>query len=300
MERFKLGFSHANINHYQSWISLTVTCSESVGPTTRFWWAVTRRRGHVCYLHWVDVHTHLHCQTPQVCHLVSDRALFILPLSQSHCALSLPAIRGRTRVRQMGSGTYPFSRQTRLCELMQSCDMVAATFHSSTAETPPAQRVRLPYDMSRLATGRSALDPLQRSCGTKVRRVAACRWTLRQTRCDLIMSLALTSFRWSMGSVLFLAAWSVMMGPIQYGKQASPPQAAHLHAHSRLRSSAQHLISGPRLPFTAAYFGSIALTLFFSLGVSSPYLDILGMYALRLHTPCSSTPRTHTSLIIVP
>lgn len=31
---------------------------------------------------------------------------------------------------------------------------------------------------------------------------------------------------------------------------------------------AQHLISGPRLPFTASYFGSIALTLYFSLGVS--------------------------------
>lgn len=30
----------------------------------------------------------------------------------------------------------------------------------------------------------------------------------------------------------------------------------------------QHLMSTPRLPFTAAYFGSIALTLYFSLGVS--------------------------------
>ncbi|KAF2866683.1 Got1/Sft2-like family-domain-containing protein [Massariosphaeria phaeospora] len=49
---------------------------------------------------------------------------------------------------------------------------------------------------------------------------------------------------WSMGSVLFLASWAVMMGPIQY---------------------VQHLVSGPRLPFTAAYFGSIALTLYFSL-----------------------------------
>lgn len=31
---------------------------------------------------------------------------------------------------------------------------------------------------------------------------------------------------------------------------------------------ARHLISTPRLPFTAAYFGSIGLTLYFSLGVS--------------------------------
>ena len=49
-----------------------------------------------------------------------------------------------------------------------------------------------------------------------------------------------------MGSILFLASWAVLMGPIQY---------------------AQHLISGPRLPFTAAYFGSIALTLVFAIKV---------------------------------
>lgn len=30
----------------------------------------------------------------------------------------------------------------------------------------------------------------------------------------------------------------------------------------------QHLLSGNRLPFTAAYFGSIFMTLYFSLGVS--------------------------------
>src|ERR1700756_285601 len=54
--------------------------------------------------------------------------------------------------------------------------------------------------------------------------------------------------RWSAGSVLFLASWAVLMGPIQY---------------------AQHLTSGSRLPFTAAYFGSIALTMYFAVGVSS-------------------------------
>lgn len=31
---------------------------------------------------------------------------------------------------------------------------------------------------------------------------------------------------------------------------------------------ARHLVSGARLPFTAAYFGSIALTLYFAVGVS--------------------------------
>jgi hypothetical protein len=37
----------------------------------------------------------------------------------------------------------------------------------------------------------------------------------------------------------------------------------------------QHLFSGPRLPFTGAYFGSIALTIYFSIGVSSASLPLL-------------------------
>lgn len=37
----------------------------------------------------------------------------------------------------------------------------------------------------------------------------------------------------------------------------------------------QHLVSGPRLPFTAAYFGSIALTIYFAVGVSSIYYIVL-------------------------
>jgi hypothetical protein len=55
------------------------------------------------------------------------------------------------------------------------------------------------------------------------------------------------SNRWSVGSLLFLLSWAVLMGPVIY---------------------ARHLISGSRLPFTAAYFGSIALTLYFAIGVS--------------------------------
>lgn len=50
-----------------------------------------------------------------------------------------------------------------------------------------------------------------------------------------------------MGSILFLASWAVLMGPIQY---------------------AQHLISGPRLPFTAVYLGSITFTLVSAIKVS--------------------------------
>ncbi|PBP26883.1 hypothetical protein BUE80_DR002231 [Diplocarpon rosae] len=51
---------------------------------------------------------------------------------------------------------------------------------------------------------------------------------------------------WSLGSALFLASWAAMMGPWAY---------------------ATHLMSSQRLPFTAAYFGSIILTLYFSLGL---------------------------------
>jgi hypothetical protein len=52
--------------------------------------------------------------------------------------------------------------------------------------------------------------------------------------------------RWSAGSVLFLASWAFLMGPYQY---------------------AVHLVSGSRLPFTAAYFGSIVMTIYFAVGV---------------------------------
>lgn len=59
----------------------------------------------------------------------------------------------------------------------------------------------------------------------------------------------ISGHRWSVGSLLFLASWAVLMGPIQY---------------------AQHLLSAPRLPFTAAYFGSIVLTLLFAVKVGRP------------------------------
>jgi hypothetical protein len=36
-----------------------------------------------------------------------------------------------------------------------------------------------------------------------------------------------------------------------------------------------HLLSGPRLPFTAAYFGSIALTLYFAIGRQSFPLTVI-------------------------
>ncbi|KAJ5822031.1 uncharacterized protein N7525_011315 [Penicillium rubens] len=85
---------------------------------------------------------------------------------------------------------------------------------------------------------------------------------------------------WSVGSVLFLVSWAVLMGPWTYAK---------------------HLISGTRLPFTAAYFGSIALTLYFAIGVSKidflflslsfPVLDsVFGLYASSRCTPTIPPP----------
>ncbi|OGE47742.1 hypothetical protein PENARI_c037G01499 [Penicillium arizonense] len=59
---------------------------------------------------------------------------------------------------------------------------------------------------------------------------------------------------WSVGSVLFLLSWAVLMGPWSYAK---------------------HLVSGSRLPFTAAYFGSIALTLYFAIGLQSLFLTLI-------------------------
>lgn len=58
--------------------------------------------------------------------------------------------------------------------------------------------------------------------------------------------------RWSAGSILFLASWAALMGPTAY---------------------AAHLISGPRLPFTAVYFGSIIMTVYFAAGVSFRHVD---------------------------
>ncbi|KAH8884036.1 SFT2-domain-containing protein [Thozetella sp. PMI_491] len=67
---------------------------------------------------------------------------------------------------------------------------------------------------------------------------------------------------WTTGSILFLASWAVMMGP---------------------RTYLQHLTSGPRLPFTAAYFGSIGLTMFFALG---RYNTLLILFAALIQLAC--------------
>ncbi|KAF3384989.1 Protein transport protein SFT2 [Penicillium rolfsii] len=67
-------------------------------------------------------------------------------------------------------------------------------------------------------------------------------------------SRCLAQATWSVGSVLFLLSWAVLMGPWSY---------------------ARHLVSGSRLPFTAAYFGSIALTLYFAIGRQNLFLTLI-------------------------
>ncbi|POR36508.1 Protein transport protein SFT2 [Tolypocladium paradoxum] len=59
---------------------------------------------------------------------------------------------------------------------------------------------------------------------------------------------------WSVGSLLFLASFAAVMGPLNY---------------------AYHLLSAPRLPFTAAYFGSIVMTLVFALKLHSTILTLI-------------------------
>lgn len=88
-------------------------------------------------------------------------------------------------------------------------------------------------------------------------------------------------YRWTFGSLLFISSFGAVMGP---------------------RTYVQHLTSGSRLPFTAAYFGSIALTIYFSVGVSIGLLSVRMSWSLMMsaskhclnpgictHTDCMSS-----------
>lgn len=54
------------------------------------------------------------------------------------------------------------------------------------------------------------------------------------------------------------------------------------------RQYIQHLISGARLPFTAAYFGTIGLTIYFAVGVSQ-FLAVSALVSshLKSHRGCT-------------
>jgi len=58
---------------------------------------------------------------------------------------------------------------------------------------------------------------------------------------------------WTLGSILFLSSFAAIMGPWAY---------------------VQHLASTPRLPFTAAYFGSLGLTIYSSMGLHNTILTL--------------------------
>lgn len=59
---------------------------------------------------------------------------------------------------------------------------------------------------------------------------------------------------WTLGSLLFVISFGVLQGPVAY---------------------TMHLVSAPRLPFTVAFFGSIFLTLYFSVGLQSTILTLV-------------------------
>ncbi|KAM3521816.1 hypothetical protein NHJ13051_006028 [Beauveria bassiana] len=74
-------------------------------------------------------------------------------------------------------------------------------------------------------------------------------WFIRESGpCSPLARASLFSCRWTVGSSLFLASFAAVMGPMNY---------------------VYHLLSTPRLPFTAAYFGSIIMTLAFAIKVST-------------------------------
>ncbi|KAK7206427.1 SFT2 domain protein [Myxozyma melibiosi] len=63
---------------------------------------------------------------------------------------------------------------------------------------------------------------------------------------------------WSFGSLLFVISFGCLQGPVNY---------------------TLHLVSPNRLPFTVIYFGSIILTLVFSLGMHSKILTVIACVA---------------------
>lgn len=69
---------------------------------------------------------------------------------------------------------------------------------------------------------------------------------------------------------------------------------------------ARHLMSQQRLPFTAAYFGSIALTLYFSIGVRSTILTLFAaiiqlaalLWYLVSYFPMGSQGKLHFMVVL--
>jgi hypothetical protein len=194
--------------------------SESVGPIAGLWWASDCSLGDVCYLHWAHVHPGLHCQTTQICHPVSTQASFAF--DQMCPAYSLSAVTESSQADAQWHIPHWSSR-------------TAMRTHATLRilGMPPLARARpsaatngddVPLDLSshhEIVIGPSSA--IMRAQGS-----ARCRVQMALSVSDYATrrTLALTNMshcRWSMGSVLFLGAWGVLMGPIQYCKPASFP-----------------------------------------------------------------------------
>lgn len=70
----------------------------------------------------------------------------------------------------------------------------------------------------------------------------------------LILKARKFAMLYSMGSLFIIASFSLLWGPVSHVK---------------------HLLSAQRLPFTAAYFGTMFATLYFALSVQSTILTVL-------------------------
>ena len=62
-------------------------------------------------------------------------------------------------------------------------------------------------------------------------------------------------------------------------------------------ATVRHLVSGPRLPFTATYFGSIALTLYFAVGVSHFLKRYLFDITVHVHKGSTSLHRDYSFIL---
>lgn len=128
--------------------------------------------------------------------------------------------------------------------------------------------IRLPTDQNQPITQLPAANPQDENAGYFVlsrweKFVAFAACILGALVCFMIAFMLLPVLvlkprkfvvLWTLGSLLFLSSFAVLQGPVPYF---------------------WHLVSTPRLPFTFAYFGSLAVTLYFAVGLKSSILTVI-------------------------
>ncbi|ELT94356.1 hypothetical protein CAPTEDRAFT_152187, partial [Capitella teleta] len=106
-------------------------------------------------------------------------------------------------------------------------------------------------------------DPLLPSLSKKQRVIGFIGCLLMGTFCFSLASLYIPflvlkarkfALLYSLGSLFVISSFALLWGPVHHVK---------------------HLLSGPRLPFTAAYFGSMIATIYFALWVKSTVFTVL-------------------------